>query len=163
MTDLALFFIASLALNLTPGNDMLYVISRSVSYGFKAGLYSSMGIFLGCLVHVMAAVLGNSLLIAQWVIVSCASAVNLPSLVAASLIFCKFLCRNPTELNICCLARANLTGRLTAFAATAAITRLAHCPPFDPKPPPIKGVTMRTFSGFIFSVAAAEPCAPFTI
>lgn len=65
MTDLALFFIASLALNLTPGNDMLYVISRSVSYGFKAGLYSSMGIFLGCLVHVMAAVLGISILIAQ--------------------------------------------------------------------------------------------------
>ena len=65
MTDLALFFIASLALNLTPGNDMLYVISRSVSYGFKAGFYSSMGIFLGCLVHVMAAVFGISLLIAQ--------------------------------------------------------------------------------------------------
>ena len=65
MTDLGLFFIASLALNLTPGNDMLYVISKSVSYGFKAGLYSSIGIFLGCLVHVLAAVLGLSLLIAQ--------------------------------------------------------------------------------------------------
>ncbi|HMJ48053.1 MAG TPA: LysE family translocator, partial [Ferruginibacter sp.] len=65
MSGLVLFFIASLMLNLTPGNDMLYVISRSVSHGFKGGLYSSFGIFLGCLFHVMAAVLGISLLIAK--------------------------------------------------------------------------------------------------
>lgn len=65
MTDVALFFIASLMLNLTPGSDMLYVISRSASHGFKGGFYSAIGIFLGCLFHVAAAVLGLSLLIAK--------------------------------------------------------------------------------------------------
>ena len=65
MQNLYLFFIASLMLNLTPGNDMLYVISRSISQGFKGGLFSALGIFIGCLVHVFAAVLGISFIIAK--------------------------------------------------------------------------------------------------
>ncbi len=52
-------------LNLTPGNDMLYVISRSISQGFKGGLFSALGIFIGCLIHVFAAVLGISFIIAK--------------------------------------------------------------------------------------------------
>ncbi len=65
MQNLYLFFIASLMLNLTPGNDMLYVISRSISQGFKGGLFSALGIFIGCLIHVFAAVLGISFIIAK--------------------------------------------------------------------------------------------------
>ncbi|MBC8052379.1 MAG: LysE family translocator [Sphingobacteriaceae bacterium] len=65
MNHLYLFFIASLMLNLTPGNDMLYVISRTLSQGIKGGLYSSLGIFLGGLVHISAAILGLSILIAK--------------------------------------------------------------------------------------------------
>lgn len=65
MVNLHLFFIASLLLNLTPGNDMLYVISRSLSQGFKGGMYSAIGIFLGCFVHVLAALLGLSIIIAK--------------------------------------------------------------------------------------------------
>ncbi len=52
-------------LNLTPGNDMMYVISRTLSQGFKGGLYSAFGIFLGCLVHIAAAVFGLSIIIAK--------------------------------------------------------------------------------------------------
>ena len=63
--NLYLFFIASLLLNLTPGNDMIYVASRSVSQGTKAGIFSAMGIFIGCLVHIFAALLGLSLIIAE--------------------------------------------------------------------------------------------------
>ena len=63
--NLYLFFIASLLLNLTPGNDMLYVASRSVSQGIKAGIASAAGIFIGCFVHIIAAVLGLSLIISQ--------------------------------------------------------------------------------------------------
>jgi threonine/homoserine/homoserine lactone efflux protein len=63
--NLYLFFIASLLLNLTPGNDMLYVASRSISQGIKAGIISALGIFLGCFVHIMAAVFGLSLIIAR--------------------------------------------------------------------------------------------------
>ncbi|BAU55846.1 LysE family translocator [Mucilaginibacter gotjawali] len=63
--NLYLFFIASLLLNLTPGNDMLYVASRSVSQGIKAGIASAAGIFVGCFVHISAAVLGLSLVISK--------------------------------------------------------------------------------------------------
>lgn len=63
--NLYLFFIASLVLNLTPGNDMLYVASRSVSQGIKAGIVSAAGIFLGCFVHILAAVFGLSVIITK--------------------------------------------------------------------------------------------------
>ena len=59
------FALAALLLNLTPGNDMLYVAARSATQGIKAGIISSMGIFVGCLVHVIAAVIGLSAIIAQ--------------------------------------------------------------------------------------------------
>jgi threonine/homoserine/homoserine lactone efflux protein len=62
---LYLFFIASLLLNLTPGNDMLYVASRSISQGIKAGIMSALGIFVGCFVHITAAVLGISIIISK--------------------------------------------------------------------------------------------------
>jgi len=59
-----LFVIASLLLNLTPGNDMLYVISRSIGQGVRAGITSSLGIACGCMVHILAAVAGLSAIIA---------------------------------------------------------------------------------------------------
>ena len=63
--NLWLFFIASLLLNLTPGNDMIYVASRSVSQGTRAGIISACGIFIGCMVHISAAILGLSFIIAK--------------------------------------------------------------------------------------------------
>src|SRR4029077_3107543 len=56
---------ASLMLNLTPGNDMMYVASRSTGQGIKAGIVSSFGIMGGCLVHAIAAVAGLSAIIAK--------------------------------------------------------------------------------------------------
>jgi threonine/homoserine/homoserine lactone efflux protein len=55
-----LFLIAGLALNFTPGPDMLYVAARSVSQGRGAGLVSSLAISTGGLVHTLAAALGLS-------------------------------------------------------------------------------------------------------
>src|SRR5450432_289485 len=63
--NLYLFFIASLLLNLTPGNDMIYVASRSISQGIKAGVVSALGVFIGCFVHILAAVFGLSIIIAK--------------------------------------------------------------------------------------------------
>lgn len=63
--NLNLFFITALLLNLTPGNDMLYVASRSISQGVKAGVVSALGICAGCFVHILAAVLGLSLIISK--------------------------------------------------------------------------------------------------
>lgn len=63
--SLYLFFIASLLLNITPGNDMVYVASRSISQGSTAGYFSALGIFAGCFIHILAAIFGLSILIAR--------------------------------------------------------------------------------------------------
>src|SRR5580658_1444035 len=63
--DFWVFALASLVLNITPGNDMLYVASRSTGQGIKAGVVSSLGIMVGCLVHILAAVVGLSAIIAR--------------------------------------------------------------------------------------------------
>ncbi|HEX5171221.1 MAG TPA: LysE family translocator [Cyclobacteriaceae bacterium] len=65
INNLYLFFIASLLLNVTPGNDMIFVASRTISQGSKAGYLSALGIFVGCFVHILAAVFGLSVIIAQ--------------------------------------------------------------------------------------------------
>jgi threonine/homoserine/homoserine lactone efflux protein len=60
-----MFALTGLLLNLTPGNDMLYVIARSSGQGTKAGVISGLGIGAGCIIHIIAAVIGLSALIAQ--------------------------------------------------------------------------------------------------
>ncbi|MFN2457345.1 MAG: LysE family translocator [Chitinophagaceae bacterium] len=59
------FALTGFLLNITPGNDMLYVIARSSGQGTKAGIISALGIGAGCVVHIVAAVIGLSALIAQ--------------------------------------------------------------------------------------------------
>jgi threonine/homoserine/homoserine lactone efflux protein len=58
-----LFMAAGLALNFTPGPDMLYVAARSTSEGRAAGLASALGIFVGCLFHIAAMAFGLSALL----------------------------------------------------------------------------------------------------
>jgi len=59
------FAFTALLLNLSPGNDMLYVAARSSSQGSKAGILSSLGIMVGCMVHIFAAMVGLSAIIAR--------------------------------------------------------------------------------------------------
>jgi RhtB (resistance to homoserine/threonine) family protein len=61
---LALFIVAGWLLNLTPGPDVLYIVSSSLRSGVKAGLVAGLGITSGCFVHVFAAALGVSALLA---------------------------------------------------------------------------------------------------
>jgi threonine/homoserine/homoserine lactone efflux protein len=61
--SLWLFVAAGLALNLTPGPDLLYITARSLAQGWRAGAASAFGIAAGCLVHTAAAALGISLLL----------------------------------------------------------------------------------------------------
>ena len=60
-----LFLTVSILINLSPGPDMLYTAARSLSQGTKAGIFSALGIFTGCLFHTAAAVLGLSVILAQ--------------------------------------------------------------------------------------------------
>jgi threonine/homoserine/homoserine lactone efflux protein len=61
--DLALFVLAGLLLNITPGPDMLYIIGRSTSQGWRAGAAATFGVSAGCFVHIAAAALGLSALL----------------------------------------------------------------------------------------------------
>lgn len=59
------FILAAILLNLTPGTDSVYIITRSISQGQKAGLYSVLGITSGSLIHTLLASLGLSVLLAS--------------------------------------------------------------------------------------------------
>jgi len=63
MAPLGLYVAASLALIATPGQDMLYVIARSLAQGRWAGLCSAFGVCLGILVHTGLAALGAGALL----------------------------------------------------------------------------------------------------
>ena len=57
------FVLAAILLNLTPGTDTMYIITRSVSHGSAAGVYSVLGIISGILVHTVFAALGLSIIL----------------------------------------------------------------------------------------------------
>jgi threonine/homoserine/homoserine lactone efflux protein len=61
---LILFMAAALALNLTPGPDMLYVAARSTSEGRRSGILSAFAIATGTLVHIASVALGLTALLA---------------------------------------------------------------------------------------------------
>ena len=68
MTDIstfALFVLAALALAVVPGPAVLYIVAQSVDQGRLAGLVSALGIGTGGLVHVAAATVGLSSLLAS--------------------------------------------------------------------------------------------------
>jgi threonine/homoserine/homoserine lactone efflux protein len=63
--SLGVFAVAAMLLLLTPGPAVLYIVTRSVEQGRVAGLASVCGITTGTLVHVLAAALGLSALLAS--------------------------------------------------------------------------------------------------
>jgi threonine/homoserine/homoserine lactone efflux protein len=64
-STLVLFSLAALALIVVPGPAVLYVVAQSIGSGRRAGLASSLGIATGGLVHVTAATVGLSSLLAS--------------------------------------------------------------------------------------------------
>jgi len=65
LSTLALFCAASFALAVAPGPAVLYIVAQSVDQGRLAGLVSALGIATGGLVHVAAATIGLSSLLAS--------------------------------------------------------------------------------------------------
>ena len=59
------FLIAAVVLAITPGPGIAYVVARTVAGGRSEGLASCFGTGVGGLIHVLAAALGVSLIIAQ--------------------------------------------------------------------------------------------------
>jgi threonine/homoserine/homoserine lactone efflux protein len=56
---------AALLLAIAPGPGMLYVLARSLAGGKREGVLSAFGTFLGGMVHVLAAALGISIILAK--------------------------------------------------------------------------------------------------
>ncbi len=63
--SLIAFLVAALVLAITPGPGIAYVIARTVSGGRAEGLASCFGTAMGGLLHVLAAAMGLSLLVAE--------------------------------------------------------------------------------------------------
>ena len=61
---LGLFVLSGWLLNLTPGPDVLYIVSSALRSGVRAGIAAALGITAGCFVHIVAAGLGGSALMA---------------------------------------------------------------------------------------------------
>lgn len=62
MESLTLFIIASITLIISPGPDLIYVLTRSISGGKLSGIISAAGVTSGILVHTVAAALGLAIL-----------------------------------------------------------------------------------------------------
>ncbi|MCB5196803.1 LysE family translocator [Deefgea salmonis] len=62
--DLGLFIISGLLLNMAPGPDSLLIVTRSAAQGWRAGSAAALGIGSGTLVHIIAAALGLSAILA---------------------------------------------------------------------------------------------------
>lgn len=61
--DFKVFLISTFLLIVTPGTDTLYILSRSISQGKKAGIYSTLGIITGVFIHTLLAAFGLSLIL----------------------------------------------------------------------------------------------------
>lgn len=60
-----LFVFASILLCIVPGPDMIFLLSRTIAQGKKAGIAAAVGINVGAYVHLFAAILGISAILAS--------------------------------------------------------------------------------------------------
>ena len=58
------FIISSVLLNITPGSDTIYILSRTVTGGRRKGIASALGISTGVLLHTLLAAFGLSAILA---------------------------------------------------------------------------------------------------
>lgn len=62
------FLLAGIIMNLTPGADSIYIITRSIAQGKKAGIYSVLGIGSGAIIHIILAAFGLSVLLTKSIV-----------------------------------------------------------------------------------------------
>ncbi len=58
MENINLFIVATLLLAMTPGQDFIYVMVRSISQGTRAGIIAIAGLMVGVIFHTLAAATG---------------------------------------------------------------------------------------------------------
>ena len=63
MPDIALFLAASALLAIAPGPDVIYVLTRGIAQGTRAGIAAALGFASGCIFHTVLAAVGIAALI----------------------------------------------------------------------------------------------------
>ena len=63
INNLPAFVLAAILLNISPGPDQAYILSRTLAQGRLVGFVSSWGVCSGALIHILAAALGFSLIL----------------------------------------------------------------------------------------------------
>jgi threonine/homoserine/homoserine lactone efflux protein len=63
MPDIALFLAASALLVIAPGPDIVYVLTRGIAQGPRAGIAAALGFATGCIFHTVVAAVGIAALI----------------------------------------------------------------------------------------------------
>jgi len=63
------FLLAGILLNLTPGNDTIFILTKSIGQGKKAGIISTLGIATGSVGHTILAAFGLSIIIAKSILI----------------------------------------------------------------------------------------------
>lgn len=59
------FLLTGILLNLTPGNDTIFILTKSIGQSKKAGIISALGIGTGSFIHTILAAFGLSIIIAK--------------------------------------------------------------------------------------------------
>jgi threonine/homoserine/homoserine lactone efflux protein len=65
-TTLTIFMAATAAVLVVPGPSVLFIVARTLEHGRRGGLVSMLGVETGALLHVVAATVGVSALVASW-------------------------------------------------------------------------------------------------
>jgi threonine/homoserine/homoserine lactone efflux protein len=155
-TDLALFVMAGLLLNITPGPDTLYILGRTTLQGWRGGAVAALGIGAGLFVHTFAAAVGLSALLAA----SATAFTILKWVGAAYLVYVGLsllMARPAIELRTPALHAAGLRtvffqGFLTnVLNPKVALFFLAFLPQFVDPSAPNKAVAF-LFLGFVFNL-----------
>ncbi|MCM3388678.1 LysE family translocator [Ureibacillus chungkukjangi] len=160
------FLVAAILLILTPGTDTMYIISRSISQGRMAGIYSALGISAGVVVHTLLAAFGLSVILMQsallFNVVKIAGAIYLAYL-GIKLIVSKNEKENAQEMPIHSNKKVFLQGMLTnVMNPKVALFFLAFLPQFintnsgilSPTPFIILGVTYTLVGGIWCTITA---------
>ena len=154
-TDLVLFVVAGLLLNITPGPDTLYILGRTALLGWRGGAVAALGIGGGSFVHIFAAAVGLSALLAAsgtaFTILKWVGAVYLVY-VGVSLLITRPAIQTRTPLpRAVTLRTVFLQGFLTnVLNPKVALFFLAFLPQFVDPSAPNKMLTY-LFLGFVFN------------
>ena len=160
--DFGLFLCAGVLLNLTPGPDTVYILSRSIADGRRAGVASALGICIGSIFHTCAAAFGLSALLATsaWAF----SAVKLAG--AAYLIFLGLRALLQREYDLHVPAKFKLSDPIAALRQgvltnilnpKVALFFLAFLPQFIDSATPSKMAAFLTL-GFTFVITGTIWC-----